>query len=183
MNTTTKTDSMTAPHVSDTRIDALMASLTYTTGHLEGTTSTVATARLPSGFVVAVGHSACVSPANFDAEKGRQYAIKDAEQQARKKLWEFEGYALALRLEEVATTAPQPNSDRPAHQQRVMQELLELNEKRYKLADFMTSTGNPGSIYDTLPRDEQLRLANQLEAMNDYAEALHSRIVAFGVPA
>lgn len=89
-----------APKVEEARIAALMASIDYKTAHLDGTTSTVATARLPGGFVVAVGHSACVSAANFNAEKGRKYAIEDAERKSRHNLWEFEGYALYLRMEQ-----------------------------------------------------------------------------------
>ncbi|WEF34878.1 Gp49 family protein [Pseudoduganella chitinolytica] len=94
----TDTTQQTAPRVTAERIDALVASLTYETARVPNTTSTVATSRLPWGFVVSIGHSACVSPANFDAEKGRKYAIEDAAAQSRAKLWELEGYRLAYEL-------------------------------------------------------------------------------------
>lgn len=44
---------------------------------------------MDNGFVV-VGKSAPASMANFDAEKGREFAYKDAVDQ----LWAFEGYLL-----------------------------------------------------------------------------------------
>lgn len=42
-----------------------------------------------NGFTI-IGKSAPASPANFDAEKGRQFAYEDAIRQ----LWPLEGYAL-----------------------------------------------------------------------------------------
>ena len=94
----------TVPRVTTQHIDALVASLAYETARVPNTTSTIATARLPSGFVVGIGHSACVSPANFDAELGRKYAIEDASKKARDALWQFEGYLLAHQLTERADT-------------------------------------------------------------------------------
>lgn len=79
------------------QIDALMATVTVHVQRIEGTCSTIALAMLPIGgrqFSLAIGHSACVDPAMFNAEIGTDIATKDALAQARKKLWEFEGYAL-----------------------------------------------------------------------------------------
>jgi hypothetical protein len=166
-----------APKVEETRINALMASLDYKTAHLEGTTSTVATARLPGGFVVAIGHSATVHAANFDPAKGREYAIASAERKARSALWEFEGYALYLRLEQLRAAGV--DTTMPAHQQRVMLERFELVEKADALARFIGTRDQAGSIYGKLPEDEQMRLCRQLQAMRDYSEALAERIAAF----
>lgn len=94
----TDTTQQTAPRVTAERIDALVASLTYETARVPNTTSTIATARLPNGFVAAIGHSACVSPANFDADLGKKLAITDAGKKARDALWQFEGYVLAQQL-------------------------------------------------------------------------------------
>jgi hypothetical protein len=49
--------------------------------------------KLPSGFTV-LGRAACVDPANFDPEIGRDMARKDVASQ----LWKLEGYVLQLRL-------------------------------------------------------------------------------------
>lgn len=53
-----------------------------------GTTVTVCCLKLKNGFVV-VGQSACISPANFDAELGRSIARS----RARQKIWDLVAYA------------------------------------------------------------------------------------------
>lgn len=166
-----------APKVDAARIDALMASLTYETAHVPGTTSTVSTARLPGGFVVAIGHSACVAAENFDAAKGRKFAIEDAERAARGKLWSFEGYALYLRLEQLRAAGI--DTTMPAHHQRVMLEKLELDSRRNGLAVFVETSGDQGSIFDTLPQAEQDRLRAQLVAQSDLSDILGERIANF----
>lgn len=162
-----------APKVEETRINALVASLTYNTAHVPDTTSTMATARLPGGFVVAIGHSACVSPENFDAEKGRQYAIEDAERAARGKLWAFEGYALYLELEKLRAAGI---GHMPAHQQRVVLERIELGERIDKLAAFRKSP-----FFTTLDGAEQGRLTRQEDIMRQLDAVLSERINAFPV--
>jgi hypothetical protein len=54
-----------------------------------GTTLTVCALKLQNGFMV-TGESAAASPENFDEELGR----KIARDNARNKIWAFEGYAL-----------------------------------------------------------------------------------------
>jgi len=49
--------------------------------------------KLPSGFTV-TGRGACVDPANFDIESGRQVCREDAIHQ----LWQLEGYLLQNQL-------------------------------------------------------------------------------------
>jgi len=49
--------------------------------------------KLSSGFTI-LGRGACVDPANFNIEIGRQVARKQAEDQ----LWQLEGYLLQNRL-------------------------------------------------------------------------------------
>ena len=85
---------LTAPRVTPEQINALVDGLTFQTHRFPGTTSTVAIAVLPNGFVAAVGHSAAARRENFDAEIGEQIAISNARTEARKKLWELEGYVL-----------------------------------------------------------------------------------------
>jgi hypothetical protein len=85
---------LTAPRVTPEQVNALVDSLIFQTHRFPGTTSTVAAAILPNGFVVAVGHSAAASRENFDAEIGEAIAISNAKTEARKKLWELEGYVL-----------------------------------------------------------------------------------------
>jgi len=85
---------LTAPRVTAEQIQGLMAQLTWRYEQPDGTTSTFANAFL-GRFYLATGHSACVSPENFDATLGMKYAREQAEGKARDKLWELEGYKLA----------------------------------------------------------------------------------------
>lgn len=58
-----------------------------------GTTVTVCCLTLENGFN-SIGESACVSPHNFNAAKGREIARDNA----KEKLWVLEGYLLRSRL-------------------------------------------------------------------------------------
>lgn len=60
------------------------------------------------------------------------------------------------------------------HQQRVVDEKSELDEKIGKLVPFLTS-----KIYAGLPSDEQERLGRQLGLMQQYSSVLNERISAF----
>ncbi len=60
------------------------------------------------------------------------------------------------------------------HEERVVLEKQELDEKRKKLVPFIG-----GAIYRTLPEIEQSRLNRQLEAMTLYSNILGERIAAF----
>ncbi|WP_217994470.1 Gp49 family protein [Vreelandella jeotgali] len=69
-------------------MEARIAATQYT--HPEGTTLTFCILHLDNGYTV-TGESACVDPANFDAELGR----KIAHEQAFDKLWPLFGFLLA----------------------------------------------------------------------------------------
>ncbi len=61
------------------------------------------------------------------------------------------------------------------HQQRVVDEKTELDERLGKLHDFIQE--NP--IFKTLPEDEQKRLQRQDLVMAEYSQILSERIAAF----
>jgi len=61
------------------------------------------------------------------------------------------------------------------HQERVVAEKKELDEKIAKLDQFVD-----GDVYDDLDEEEQDRLTRQREAMGDYSDVLGERIEAFG---
>lgn len=84
--------------VTPEQIAALRSRVTIVFANPEGTTSTFAHAFLDGSFYLATGHSACVDPANFNAELGQQYAAKSLEAKIIAKLWECEGYSLYQRL-------------------------------------------------------------------------------------
>lgn len=79
-----------------------------------------------------------------------------------------------------ATYEPAPGqvqpaaSDVPLHQQRVLAEQTELDDRLTKLQAFFS---NP--IFSGLPADEQDRLQKQAVAMQAYSEVLGERIAAF----
>lgn len=61
------------------------------------------------------------------------------------------------------------------HQQRVVDEKKDLDEKLDKLKAFIEA--NP--IFKTLPEDERGRLGHQFDAMAQYSSILSQRIAAF----
>jgi hypothetical protein len=82
---------LNAPRLTPADIDAVIVGEDY---HVfPGTTLTVCCLKLRNGFTV-TGESAAASPKNFDVEIGR----KIARQNAREKVWAFEGYLLRQRL-------------------------------------------------------------------------------------
>lgn len=76
--------------VTQVQIDALLDQ-SETQEHVFWEKELVVSYRLPSGFTI-IGRGACVDPANFDIEMGRQVA----REMAARKLWELEGYKLQL---------------------------------------------------------------------------------------
>jgi hypothetical protein len=60
------------------------------------------------------------------------------------------------------------------HQERVVVEKKELDEKLDKLKSFLEQP-----LFRSLPLDEQGRLHHQCDAMEDYSEILGARIEAF----
>lgn len=90
---------MDAPRVTKEQIDDIMATrVVLKVDQPAGTTSTFVHAFLDNKFYLASGHSACVSPENFNPELGIQYAQENALKKARDRLWELEGYALYKEL-------------------------------------------------------------------------------------
>ena len=93
---------LTAPRVTPEQIDALVEKLSFHTYVIPGTTTTVASAIDPQGFVVALGTAAAVSAANFNEAIGRNHATAKAKAAARDELWKLEGYRLSKNLCEAA---------------------------------------------------------------------------------
>jgi len=92
---------LTAPRVTPAHIKALMDRIVYTFDvRPNGSTTTLAHTFLDGSFYLATGASACVSVENFDAELGKDIAMKGAKAAAEDKLWELEGYALWKRMAE-----------------------------------------------------------------------------------
>ena len=84
---------LTAPRITNDQISDIMEKVEYHTYVVPNTTTTVAVAMI-EGFTLCQEITACVDPANFNAELGAKYATQKAESSARNKLWELEGYKL-----------------------------------------------------------------------------------------
>ena len=69
----------------------------------------------------------------------------------------------------------EPVSSLPPHQQRVIDERDELNEKLLKLQDFISSS----SVFENLADEEKSRLLSQCKAMVEYWSILDERISNF----
>ena len=69
---------------------------------------TVVTVRLRNGFILTES-SACVDPANYDAELGKRLCLQHIEN----RLWELEGYALQKRTDIDTTGLRSNNPDAP----------------------------------------------------------------------
>lgn len=109
---------LTNPRVTVEQINTLMGTVEYEVLPVPNSTLTLAVAWLLMGsrkFKLAIGEAACVDPRNFSAEKGAEFAIQDAANKARSRLWELEGYVLSVILqnEEIETTIQLANSVEP----------------------------------------------------------------------
>lgn len=82
---------LNAPRLKPSDIDATILAEQYYI--FPGTTLTVCCLTLRNGFTV-TGESASASPENFDADIGRSIARENA----RQKIWAFEGYLLREKL-------------------------------------------------------------------------------------
>jgi hypothetical protein len=89
------------PRITLAMVEEILATVSYETRLLKGTTCTQATAILPSGFVLATGQSNCADPANFNPALGIEMAISKTRDLAREAIWEHEGYRLKQALYEV----------------------------------------------------------------------------------
>lgn len=80
-----------APRVTQEHVERLITDEAY--HQFPGTTVTVCLLTLQNGFTT-TGTSACADPSNFDAELGKEWAKKKAQDE----IWKLEGYLLKDRL-------------------------------------------------------------------------------------
>lgn len=109
---------LTNPRVTVEQINTLMNTVEYEVLPVPNSTLTLAVAWLPMGsrkFKLAIGEAACVDPNNFNPEIGAKFAIEDAANKARSRLWELEGYVLSVIIqnEEIEKAVQLANSVEP----------------------------------------------------------------------
>lgn len=135
---------LTAPRVRPETIERLKARVEFRQVVPEGTTSTFIHAFLDGRFFLGSGHSACVSPENFDPAIGHSIAMTKARQAAEDKLWELEGYRLyqnGLDTQKAPDEAyPEPERVQAGMQVHYFEQLVD------KTSDPMIAT--VASVYD-----------------------------------
>lgn len=89
------------PRITLAMVEEILATVTYETSLVKGTTCMQAVAVLPSGFVLATGQSNDADPANFNPALGIEMAISKARDLARDAIWKHENYRLKQALYEV----------------------------------------------------------------------------------
>lgn len=87
-----------APRITLEQVRELTQRIKFRIDTPAGTTSTFAHAFLDNQFYLVTGHSACVSPENFNAEIGVKIAKSKALALAVDELWKLEGYRLYQHL-------------------------------------------------------------------------------------
>lgn len=148
---------LNAPRLTPALIDAAIVDTAY---HVfDGSCLTVCCLTLKNGFTVS-GESACASPENFDAEIGKQISYSNA----RDKIWALEGYLLKQKLYEAPV----------GHEERVLQEFIQLNDRAEKLEGFIDT-----DVFATLSTTEQTLLKSQFLIMATYVQLLKDRIALF----
>lgn len=98
-----KAKGLTAPRITPEHVDSVIVRQQF---HLfPGTTTMVCLLELKNGFTV-IGKSACASPENYDHEVGMRVASDDAKRQ----IWQLEGYLLKSVLHAGAELTANPNN-------------------------------------------------------------------------
>jgi Phage protein (N4 Gp49/phage Sf6 gene 66) family len=191
------------PRVTLAMVEEILATVTYDTRVIKGTTCTQAVAIAPSGFVLATGQSNSADPANFNPALGIERAISKARDLARDAIWEHEGYRLKQALYEVRQgnasaalsqirsvlgakdlperlvgpeqiKALQTSEGYAPHEVRVIHEKAELDDKLASLSRFFES-----KQFHQLSATERNRLRAQRGSMVVYSQILAERIAAF----
>lgn len=137
------------------KIESHIANVEYFT---LATSSVECIITLCNGYIV-IGVSSCIDPTLFNEEKGKEIAYENA----FGKLWGILGYVERQRWYE---------DTQLSWLDRVKQELAELDIKRGKLAELLSSE-RP----DFISEAEWDRLNQQSEAMSAYAFILSDRII------
>lgn len=131
------------PKVFKEDIQAALAACKFEVDQAEGRTATHVHVYDQTGYYLASGFSACVDPANFDAEQGKNRALQTALGNAESKLFQLEGYHLKKELEAGRYILTQEDKQQPFHIQRVICERNDLM-RNFSLLTAFVEAGCPG---------------------------------------
>lgn len=157
-------------------IQAMLAACKFEVDQAEGRTVTHVHVYDPEGYYLASGFSACVDPANFDAQIGQDYALKQALGNAEGKLWQLEGYHLKKELEAGRYILSPEDKLHPPHVQRMICERNDLMRNFSMLTTFVQS-GCPG----VTAKGEVELLREQAPLMLTLVQHLDKRLAHYGL--
>lgn len=164
------------PKIHPEDIQAKLAECIFEVDQREGRTATHIHVYDPQGYYLASGFSACVDPANFDAEKGKNHALQDALGKAEGKLRQLEGYHLKKELEADRYILTQEDKQQPPHVQRLICERNDLMRNFSMLTKFV-EIGCPG----VENKQEVDLLREQAPLMLTLVEHLDKRLAFYGL--
>lgn len=139
------------PKIHAEDIQAALAACSFEVDQREGRTATHVHVYDPQGYYLGSGFSACVDPANFDAQKGQELALQNALGKAEGALWQLEGYHLKKELEAGRYILSQEDKKRPHHVQQLIASRNNLMHNFTMLTAFVEQ-GCPG-VVDTAEVD------------------------------
>lgn len=139
----TDTKKAEGPKVHLADIQAMLSASTFEVDQREGRTATHVHVYDQHGYYLASGFSACVDPANFNAEEGQKRALNIALGNAESKLFQLEGYHLKKELEAGRYILNEEDKKQPFHVQRMICERNDLM-RNFSLLTTFVENGCPG---------------------------------------
>lgn len=155
------------PKISPAHIEAKLTKCVFEVDQPEGRTSTFVHVYDEMGYFLATGHSACVDPRNFNAQKGIEYAQQDALGKADNKLWELEGYALKKDLQAGRYILRDEERQLPEFIQRLIVERNELAGRLSNLSAYLNSDKSKA-----LPEEQRTLLYTKATLQTSLLEVL-----------
>lgn len=164
------------PKIHQHEIQEALATCVFEVDQREGRTATHIHVYDQQGYYLASGFSACVDPANFDAEKGKNLALQDALGKAEGKLWQLEGYHLKKELEAGRYILTQEDKQRPHHVQQLIKARNDLM-RNFSMQGAFIEAGCPG-LEDAAQID---LLREELAPMLALVKQFDKRLASYGL--
>lgn len=153
------------------QVDAILSECVFEANQPDGRTSTFVHVYTKDGYLVGQGHSACVDPANYNAERGLEAAQGKAYGDAVNELFKLEGYALRKDILAGRYVLTEDERKLPAFLQRLIIEGNELAARLANLQKYLNSGG-----HKTLDEAQQALLHAQVSAQESLLEILRNRL-------